>query len=126
MLFELATSKPYPEIDAALRAAAERYRFGILGVHDLRQTMNNKGVDFEREVYVYEVCNPHQAKAVLMKNGAVSTVLPCRISVYRQETGYRVATMLPTAMMQSFGTPELQPVAEEVESILVRMIEETV
>ncbi len=34
MLFELATSKPYPEIDAALRAAAERYRFGILGVHD--------------------------------------------------------------------------------------------
>jgi len=33
---------------------------------------------------VYEVCNPDIAKKVLETKGAISTALPCRISVYSE------------------------------------------
>lgn len=124
MLFEVPTRKDYATLDTDLRAAVSRHQFGVLGVHDLRQAMNNKGVDFDNEVFVYEVCNPHKAKAVLSANGAISTALPCRISVYRQGGEFRLATMLPTAMMQAFGDESLQDVAREVEAALVAIMNE--
>jgi uncharacterized protein (DUF302 family) len=124
MLFERSSSKSIAEIDRDLRESAARQKFGVITVHDLKETMRNKGVEFAGECFVYEVCNPHQAKRVLEANGAVSTALPCRISVYRSGDRYKIATILPTALMKLFGTPELDPVAEEVEGVLRRMIED--
>jgi uncharacterized protein (DUF302 family) len=126
MLFEVESTKDYPALDADLRAAVSRHQFGVLGMHDLRQAMLNKGVEFEKEVYVYEVCNPQKARAVLSANGAISTALPCRISVYRQGEGYRIATLLPTEMMKAFGGAGLQLVAEEVERTLIAIMKEAV
>jgi uncharacterized protein (DUF302 family) len=87
--------------------------------------MQKKGVDFAGECMIYEVCNPHQAKRVLEANGAVSTALPCRISVYRSGEGYKLATIRPTAMMEMFASPELGPVAEEVERVVIAMMTES-
>lgn len=125
MLYEVLSKKPLEELDAALHEAAARHQFGILTVHDLQATMKKKGVDFAKRVLVYEVCNPHQAKAVLEANGAVSTALPCRISVYESAGGYKVATLLPTELMKLFGSPELEPAAAEVERVVKAMIDES-
>lgn len=124
MLFEIMTKKPFSAIDQGLKDAAARHKFGILTVHNLQETMKNKGVEFEREVYIYEVCNPHQAKKVLEANGALSTMLPCRISVYAEGDGYRLATLKPTALMEMFGNADLAPVAKEVEEVLAAMMRE--
>ncbi|MCC6362331.1 MAG: DUF302 domain-containing protein [Bryobacterales bacterium] len=116
------SGKSLEQIDAALRDSAARHKFGIITVHDLQATMKNKGVEFSKACMVYEVCNPHQAKKVLESNGAVSTALPCRISVYEVPGGYHIATLLPTALMKMFGNPELEPVAKEVEDVVTEMI----
>ncbi|MCZ2150691.1 MAG: DUF302 domain-containing protein [Bryobacterales bacterium] len=116
------SGKSLEQIDAALRDSAARHKFGVITVHDLRETMKNKGVEFSKACMVYEVCNPHQAKKVLESNGAVSTALPCRISVYEVPGGYQIATLLPTALMKMFGNPELEPVAREVEDVVTEMI----
>ncbi len=125
MLFELDSRKDLAAIDQRLQEAAARHKFGIITVHNLKETMAKKGVEFAGECLVYEVCNPHQAKKVLEENGAVSTALPCRISVYRGPHGYRLATILPTAMMKMFATPSLLPVAREVEEAVVAMMKES-
>ncbi len=122
MLYEMNSGKSLEQIDAALRDSAARHKFGVITVHDLRETMKNKGVEFSKACMVYEVCNPHQAKKVLESNGAVSTALPCRISVYEVPGGYQIATLLPTALMKMFGNPELEPVAREVEDVVTEMI----
>ena len=124
MLFEKASAKTSEEIGHGLAEAAARHKFGVVAIHNLKETMHKKGVEFDGECLIYEVCNPHQAKKVLEANGAVSTALPCRISVYRSGGEYRIATLLPTAVMQMFGNPELKPVAEEVEAVVKAMIEE--
>jgi uncharacterized protein (DUF302 family) len=124
MLFEIESQKDLAAIGQGLEAAAARHGFGIVAVHNLKETMAKKGVDFEGECVVYEVCNPHQAKKVLEANGAVSTALPCRISVYLGPRGFKLATLLPTALMKMFTSPSLLPVAREVEHVIVAMMRE--
>jgi uncharacterized protein (DUF302 family) len=125
MLYEKTTTKSPEQIDTALREAAARHKFGVLYMHDLQAAMQGKGVDFSKLCRVYEVCNPFEAKQVLETNGAVSTALPCRISVYEAEEGLRVSTILPTAFMAAFGNPELETVARRVEEAIVAIINET-
>ncbi len=124
MLFEIESRKTAAEIEQGLEAAAARHKFGILAVHDLREAMRNKGVEFQGECRIYEVCNPAQAKKVLEANPAISTALPCRISLYRAGEGYRLATLLPTAMLALFQTAGLEEVAREVEATIQAMMRE--
>lgn len=124
MLFEVESNKTLAEIDQGLQQAAARHKFGILTVHNIRETMRNKGVEFDGECLIYEVCNPVQAKKVLEANPAISTALPCRISVYRTGSGYKLAAILPTVMLSWFGSPELSQVAAEVEAVVKQMMTE--
>jgi uncharacterized protein (DUF302 family) len=124
VVFEVQSTKDLAAIDSALHEAAARHKFGVLTVHDLQETMRKKGVDFGRECRIYEVCNPHQAKAVLEANPSISTALPCRISVYSSDGGYTLATIRPTALMQSFDAPDVAAVAREVEDVLTAMMNE--
>lgn len=124
MLHVVDSSKSLNRVTADLEQAVTRHRFGILGVHDLRAKMIEKGVEFARECRIYEVCNPQQAKKVLDRNMEISTALPCRISVYEEGRGTRLATIKPTAMLALYGTPELKGVAEEVEATLATIMAE--
>ncbi len=125
MLFELTSTKPINEIEKSLQESAGKHKFGVIGIYDLKEKMREKGVEFSGECMIYEVCNPVQAKKVLEVNGAVSTALPCRISVYRAGDAYRIATMLPAEMMKAFNSPELEPVAREVEQAIIAIMRES-
>ncbi|MBX9599663.1 MAG: DUF302 domain-containing protein [Bryobacteraceae bacterium] len=123
MLFEVDSRKSLEEIGQGLMDAAARHKFGVLTVHDLQETMRKKGVEFGRAVRIFEVCNPHQAKKVLEANPAVSTALPCRISVYETEQGMRLSTILPSEMMKMFGGG-MEETAREVEEVVKAMMRE--
>jgi uncharacterized protein (DUF302 family) len=124
MIFEVTSNKTLAEIGQSLEQAAARHKFGVIHVHNLKETMQKKGVDFAGECMIYEVCNPHQAKKALEANGAISAALPCRISVYRSGDAYKLATIRPTEMMRMFDSPDLAPVAEEVERGVMAMMTE--
>jgi uncharacterized protein (DUF302 family) len=127
MVYKKTSLKTLEQLDQALRESAARHKFGVLGVHDLKQAMNNKGVDFDAEVRVYEVCNPHHAKAVLLENMDVSTALPCRVSIYSLGDKMEVATILPRELMKAFGSsPAMAATAAEVEDAIKGIIDETV
>ncbi|PYV24775.1 MAG: hypothetical protein DMG24_10540 [Acidobacteria bacterium] len=124
MLFRIQSRKSLSEVAKALEAAAQRHKFGVLAVHDLKQKMQEKGVEFDRDCLIYEVCNPQQAKKVLEANTEISTALPCRISLYREGDLVTLATLRPTALLDLFQMPALRSVAEEVEQTMRQMMEE--
>lgn len=124
MLYRVKSQKTLGEVASGLEAAAERHKFGVMAVHDLKAKMKEKGVEFERDCLIYEVCNPHQAKKVLEANAELSTALPCRIAVYSEGAGLTLATLRPTALIDLFKTPALRAVAQEVEEVLVQMMNE--
>ena len=124
MLHIVESTKPLARVTADLEQAVARHKFGVLGMHDLKAKMAEKGVPFARECRIFEVCNPHQAKKVLEANLQVSTALPCRISVYEEDGKTTLATIRPTALIDLYRTPSLKGVAEEVEDTLVRIMAE--
>jgi uncharacterized protein (DUF302 family) len=124
MLHIVESSKPLARLVADLEQAVTRNKFGVLGVHDLKAKMAEKGVPFARECRIFEVCNPHQAKKVLEANLEISTALPCRISVYEEGGKTKLATIRPTALIELYRSPELKGVAGEVEETLTKIMTE--
>ena len=124
MLFEIQSEKTIDQLCQDLEKAVVNHQFGVMTVHNLRETMKKKGVQFERECRIFEVCNPHQAKRVLESNMQISTALPCRISVYAEEGKVKLATLKPTALISNFNVLELQHVAIEVEDTLIQIMRE--
>lgn len=122
MLLKLTTRKPLTVTASDLQAAVQKHRFGVLHVHNLRETMAKKDVQLGRECLIYEVCQPQQAKRVLDRNMGVSTLLPCRISLYEEHGETVLATIKPTELVKSFDEPGLEPVAREVEESLLNIM----
>jgi len=111
------------DVTRRLEEAVAAEKFGILGVHDLKQKMNQKGVTFRPECRVFDVCNPQRARTVLEADMTISTALPCRISVYEEGGAVKVSALRPTLVLGLFGRPELQSVAEDVEAAITRIID---
>ena len=124
MLVKLSTGKTVKEVAAALEAAVQANHFGVMQVHNLKETMAKKGVEFTRECVIFEVCQPQQAKKVLDQNMSVSTALPCRISIYEEAGKTILATLKPTTLLAMFHTPQLKGVAQEVEDTIVKIMKE--
>ncbi len=124
MLYSVKSTKSLTDVARDLEAACQKNKFGVLAMHDLKAKMNEKGVEFDRDCLIFEVCNPQQAKKVLEKNAEISAALPCRISVYREGDGVTLTTIKPTAMLEMFREAGLQGVAEEVERTIVNIMQE--
>ena len=124
MLVKLSTDKTVSETAVALQAAVQANHFGVMQVHNLKETMAKKGVELARECLIVEVCQPQQAKSVLDQNMSVSTALPCRISIYEEGGKTILATLKPTTLLAMFNAPQLKGVAQEVENTIVKIMTE--
>lgn len=122
MLYEIESTKTIDQVCKDLEKAVVEHKFGVMTIHNLKETMKKKGVEFEKECRIFEVCNPHQAKKVLEKNMELSTALPCRISVFTEGGKVKLATLRPTVLISQFNAPELEPVAKEVEEIIIQIM----
>src|SRR5664280_3251636 len=99
MLVKLSSEKTVSETAAALQTAVAANHFGVMQVHNLKETMAKKCVEFSHECLIFEVCQPQQAKKVLDQNMGVSTALPCRISIYEEGGKTILATLKPTTLL---------------------------
>jgi len=124
MLVKLSTDKTVTEAATALQHAVQANHFGVMQVHNLKETMNKKGVEFVHECLIFEVCHPQQAKKVLDQDMSVSTALPCRISIYEEKGKTVLATLKPTTLLAMFNVPQLEIVARDVENTIVKIMKE--
>ena len=124
MTYSKHSSRSSEELEKRLREAATRHKFGILHVHDLRQTLQSKGIELGSECRVYDVCNPQAASKALHTDMRVSTVLPCRISIFSENQGCTIATVRPTSLLQATGLDGVASLADEVEREVIAIIDE--
>jgi len=118
------SKKSMEEAAADLEAAIVRNGFGVMHVHDLGNTLRSKGVSFQSQCKVFEICNPIQASKVLAADLRINMALPCRISVFADTSGTRLGLIRPMAMLEALSNdPALLEVAQEVEKTTIRMID---
>ncbi len=124
MTYKKHSSRTPDQVEVRLREAAARHKFGILHVHDLKQTLHSKGIELPSECKVYDICNPQAASRALTAEMAISTVLPCRISIFSEDQGCTIATVKPTDLLRATGLAGTEQVAQEVERELMSIIDE--
>lgn len=117
------TDKTFDMAAQDLERAVKAHGFGVLHVHNLGETLRSKGIDFNEECKVFEVCNAAQASKVLAVDMRLNMALPCRISVYTDKGTVRIGYVKPTDMLNALSVdPALAQIAAEVEAAMVTMV----
>ncbi len=125
MYYVVQSSKSLEQAAADLEAAVVRHGFSVLHVHDLGAKIRSKGVEFGPDCKIFEVCNPVQASKVLSADLRLNMALPCRISVFADESGTKIGMIRPVPMLSALSDDKsLLKVAEEVEAKTTMMIDE--
>jgi len=125
MYYIVETEKTFDEASIDLDAAVKRHNFGVLHVHDLGSTLRSKGIAFEEQCKVFEVCNPAQAAKVLSTDMRLNMALPCRISVFTEKGKTKIGLIKPVQMLAALSQePALLKVSEEVETQVIQMVDE--
>ena len=125
MYYTVETDKSFEQAAADLDAAVKKHSFGVLHIHDLGNTLRSKGMAFDEQCRVFEVCNPAQAVKVLAADMRLNMALPCRISVFTQSGKTMIGLIKPVAMLAALSQdPTLLQVAKEVEESTIRMVNE--
>ncbi len=125
MYYLVESSKSFEQAATDLDAAVKRNGFGVLHVHDIGNTLRGKGVAFENQCRVFEVCNPVQASKVMAEDMRLNMALPCRISVYTEGGKTHIGMIKPAAILASLSqSPVLAKVAQDVEQKTMQMIDE--
>lgn len=125
MYYIVETNKSFEQASADLESAVKRNGFGILHIHDLGTTLRSKGIAFDEQCKVFEVCNPGQAAKVLSTDMRLNMALPCRISVFSEKGKIMIGLIKPVHLLSSLSQdPALAQVASDVEEKTIRMVDE--
>ena len=125
MYYIVKTGKSFEQASLDLESAVKRHGYGVLHVHDLGTTLRNKGISFDEQCKIFEVCNPGQAAKVLSTDMRLNMALPCRISVFTDKVKTRIGLIKPVEMLSALSRDAaLAQIAREVEEQTTRMVEE--
>ena len=125
MYYIVETNKSFQQASTDLESAVTRHGFGVLHVHDLGTTLRSKGIAFDDECKVFEVCNPGQAAKVLSTDMRLNMALPCRISVFTEQGTTKIGLIKPVQMLAALSQDAaLVQVAKEVEEKTIQMVDE--
>jgi uncharacterized protein (DUF302 family) len=125
MYYIVETTKSFEQAATDLEAAVIRNGFGVLHIHDLGTTLRSKGITFDEQCKVFEVCNPEQAAKVLSTDMRLNMALPCRISVFTDKKKTKIGLIRPAKMLSALSQDAaLAETAREVEEKTIQMIDE--
>lgn len=123
MFREDINSKDFEATVAKLEKEIEERGWKTPVVHDLQATMKKFGKDV-RSVKVLEICHPDLSYEILSKSEEkiVSSMMPCRISVYEKEDG----SVWISRMNSGFLARPMSPVIRKTMSAAAADVEEIV
>jgi len=125
MLISVESSRSVEEVRERLEERSKERGFGVLGVHEVSQILQNKGHPIDYSCVIVEICQPASASRVLSKNPLIATALPCRIAIFDRGGKTVLSTIAPTKMLEMFDEPELEETAREIEGIIREIMEES-
>lgn len=124
--YEEKSAYAYEETLDRLRKEIKENQFGILYEVNLKEKIEGKGMDFQPNFTVLDVCNPKLAKDVLDKQIEVGYFLPCKVVVYEKDNSVYAGVLKPTILIDMVENDALKDAAVEVEDILTKAVKAAV
>ena len=113
----------FAAVVARTRVALAAGGFGVITEIDVQATMRAKlGIE-RRPFLILGACNPALAHQALTAEPAIGTLLPCNVDVFEADDGaIYVQTVRPTVLFGLVKNPAVQPLAEEIDARLQRVL----
>ncbi|PMC40756.1 hypothetical protein CJ195_03345, partial [Bacillus sp. UMB0899] len=92
----------------------------------IKEKLQEKGLEFDSDYLVLEVCNPHEAQRVLKENLLVGYFLPCKIVVYSDNGKTIIGMPRPTALINLVNNEEVKKLARDIEERLMICINKSI
>lgn len=127
MFVESESPLKYAETVEALKAEMAADGWSVLATHDLAEKLAKKGHTVS-PITIIEGCSG-KFSVILLKNDAtryVSSLLPCRLSVYETSTGKVIISRLNTTTMGAQMEPAVAEVMDKagagIEAVIARVL----
>ncbi|MBN4072292.1 DUF302 domain-containing protein [bacterium AH-315-F03] len=117
LITRVKTSKSFDATCEELEALCPEKMFRVLAVHDVQETLKDKG--FNREpLRIIEICNAGFANDALKIDQDVSLFMPCKFVVADNGGATTITLGRPSVISQMLDSPELEKLACDVEERL--------
>lgn len=124
--YEVKVEKLFGEAVESLKKSLSVNKFGVLWELDFKDKLKEKGLEFDTNFKILEVCNPVKAKEVLSKNIEAGYFLPCKMVVYEKKGSVYIGMIKPTELIKMMGDKELIAIAKDIEKVLKKSIDDAV
>lgn len=122
MVYTEQSNKSVDEIIESFHEVISEYKFGILHIHNVKETLNSKGVEYNNECRILDICNPNFAKMFLDLDMTLSVVLPCKITVYEKDKQSYIS-MNSIVQLVDDVNPDMIEKAKEIQETLQKLIQ---
>jgi uncharacterized protein (DUF302 family) len=114
----------YSEAIEKTKEVLADHGFGVLSEIEVSEKLREKlDVDFD-DYMILGACNPEKAYQGLKEEQELGLLLPCNVIVYRENGKTFVSAIKASKALEVAGNEDLEPIAEEVEKDLKKVINE--
>lgn len=117
------SNKSVQEVVDNLKGVASKYKYGIQHIHDVKENLKAKGIDFKNECQIVDICNPIVAEQFLSEDMSLSIIMPCKISVYTQDGDTMIAMNSLVQLVDDIN-PDMTEIAQKVQEQLLQIMDE--
>ena len=104
MVYTVTTSTDIETVKQEIETKAKEVGFGLLNTYAFKRILEEKGYPIEKDITVFELCNPAGAQQALTYLSEISVYLPCRISVYEDKGITTLSTIGIEDIVNNFDT----------------------
>lgn len=123
MQYVEVTNKSVQEVVENLKEVCTKYKFGVQHIHNVKENLKSKGIDFKNECQIVDICNPFIAQQFLSVDMSLSIIMPCKISVY-SENGQTNIAMNSLVQLVDDINPDMIETAQKVQELILQIIDE--
>ncbi|WP_428910744.1 DUF302 domain-containing protein [Niallia sp. Krafla_26] len=124
--YTVVTDHNVEEAIQSLEESLKAEKFGVLWKFDIKEKLQQNGLDFTKEFKVLEVCNPQEAYRILNENEMAGYFLPCKIVVYEDQGQTKIGLPKPSALISLLNNEKLKEFAKDIEDRLIGCIKNSV
>ena len=125
LIHKVESDKPFDQLVEDLQKEVAEQGFRVLAVHDVQETLAEKGLE-RAPLKIVEVCNAKFAHEATKRDISVAAFMPCRYTVYTDGDKTILTLARPTMMSEMMPDAGLDDLATGVEKILISVMDEAV
>lgn len=103
MIFQVTSDRDIEDIKNSVATEAKKMGFGVLKDYKFQEILKEKGYPIEKDITIFELCNPKAAQLVLSSYPEMAVYLPCRLSIYEIGEKTLISTIEFEDIMDSFN-----------------------